>query len=374
MSRKINVRSPYYLKVQEDDLYSVDLDIYVWEGLSDDVTDPVYSFSKISVAGNQYVVFELAEYIKDYLVTEYGSYSTKNVWFKAEYQVKDINGDDVGSLQSTTPEIAFDGYSYFEEGANAELSRQLLQSNNVIQFKCGEDIIIPIFAEDLSTITLSINDYADVFWESADFFWEKYNVSWSEYATNPIVITDNGNSNQKIQYIIITGTDNFEDSDFITITSGIQGGGSTIIKLKKITELKYDPLNVIFYNKFGALQNIWFFKRSFTTINTSADTYKANIMDFSAQPSYNTSFAQYQTFSKSGRETITCNTGFIDEAYNDVIRQLMLSEQVWIDNGTSVLPVIVKTDSLRFKTGVADKLMDYSIDFEYAFDKINNIR
>jgi hypothetical protein len=68
------------------------------------------------------------------------------------------------------------------------------------------------------------------------------------------------------------------------------------------------------------------------------------------------------------------NTGFIDEQYNEVIKQLMLSEQVWIDNGTNVLPVSLNSNSLSFKTSVNDKLIDYTLEFEYAFDKINTIR
>mgnify|MGYP003145266238 len=52
----------------------------------------------------------------------------------------------------------------------------------------------------------------------------------------------------------------------------------------------------------------------------------------------------------------------------------MLSEQVWVDNGSSVLPINLNSKSLTFKKSVNDKLINYTMDFSYAFDTINNIR
>ena len=52
----------------------------------------------------------------------------------------------------------------------------------------------------------------------------------------------------------------------------------------------------------------------------------------------------------------------------------MLSEQVWIKKDGEILPINVKTSSLTYKTSVNDRLINYTIEFDYAFDKINNIR
>ena len=41
---------------------------------------------------------------------------------------------------------------------------------------------------------------------------------------------------------------------------------------------------------------------------------------------------------------------------------------------TEVIPVKVKTSSMTFKTSVNDRLIEYTIDFEEAYDYINNIR
>ena len=60
---------------------------------------------------------------------------------------------------------------------------------------------------------------------------------------------------------------------------------------------------------------------------------------------------------------------------NDPIKQLLLSESVWLEfEDLSVVPVIIKTSSQQFKTGVNDKLIQYTLEFEYAFDTIQNVR
>ena len=375
MSTKINVRSPYYIKRSYTSVPTLNyatLSLYIYEGDlgTDKPASAQYTLTKTELNDGDYVVFEISELVRDYLVTEYGSYSTDVVWVEADITAYAANGSSLGTVSYDY--LAFDGYGYFEDGINPELSRQLLQSNTILYYNEGQDIVFPIFAEDLSTITLTSGAGANVNWEAVDDFWNLYDVSWG-YALTPIVITDDGNTDQKIQYIRLTNSEELQDDDSITITSGV-GGATTVITLEEICEPKFTPLNVIFYNKFGALQNMWFFKKSITTLNTTSENYKSNILDFSSTPTYSTTSPQVQKFNVNGKEVITLNSGFYDEAYNEVVRQLMLSENVWIDNGTDVLPVNVNTSSYTFQTRVNDKLIQHTLDFEYAFDKINSVR
>jgi hypothetical protein len=68
----------------------------------------------------------------------------------------------------------------------------------------------------------------------------------------------------------------------------------------------------------------------------------------------------------------------LNEDYNEVIEQLMISEKTWmtriIDNEQLVLPIVPSTKSITYKTSVNDRLIQYTIGFDMAFDKINNIR
>ena len=121
---------------------------------------------------------------------------------------------------------------------------------------------------------------------------------------------------------------------------------------------------------------MWFDKKSVESINTKSQQYKASVVDF-ANFTYNTNAHQMRTLSLIGNESIVMNTGYIDESHNDLIRELMLSEQVWMTEPTgdqNVLPLKPKTQSVQYKTRVNDRLVNYTIEFDMAFDKINNIR
>ena len=52
----------------------------------------------------------------------------------------------------------------------------------------------------------------------------------------------------------------------------------------------------------------------------------------------------------------------------------MLSESVWITINSVVFPAIVKSSSQVFKTVAQDSLISYTVEFDYAFDQIQNIR
>lgn len=76
----------------------------------------------------------------------------------------------------------------------------------------------------------------------------------------------------------------------------------------------------------------------------------------------------------TAREVFTSNTGFVNELMNESFKELMLSEKVWATINGIVNPVVINSSQLQYKTSLNDKLINYTIEFEYAFDLINSIR
>ena len=386
MSTVINTRSPFYKKISNASLAKAKLELYVWTGVYADraAADKKYTITKEELGTNNYVTFELSELIRDYMITEYNNYATDTLWVDADITIYDSEGDivQVNSKNTNTyPFLAIDGYGYFEDGINPRsvqyTTPMVLQHNTTIYFYGGYDIKIPIYAEATTvTATLTSTAGANINWDNADDFWDSYNSNWGSGQT-PVVITDNGNTNQKIQYLIITDTEDLNDGDIVTISSNKSAYSNIVITLKKVCEPKYTPLSAIFYNKYGALQNLWFFKKSMTNISITSNKFKNNIIDFDnsgGSPSYSLSKHQEKIFMANGKESITMNTGFYEESFNEVIRQMLLSEQVWVYDGTNTLPINLKSNTLLFKKGVNDKLISYTVSFDYAYDKINNIQ
>ena len=66
------------------------------------------------------------------------------------------------------------------------------------------------------------------------------------------------------------------------------------------------------------------------------------------------------------------------DSVNESIKQLLVSEQVWLrkeEGGTEqTIPINITDTQQTFKTGINDKVVQYTITAEYAFDMISNIR
>ena len=116
---------------------------------------------------------------------------------------------------------------------------------------------------------------------------------------------------------------------------------------------KYPDRKVTFVNKNGAFQDVYFFARETESITTSSERYKSNVMNMQTQ-TYSTTAHQYQLYNKQAKERITLNTGFVSEDYNEVIKQLLMSEYVWLTRTTDteskiypVIPATIVTDCPR---------------------------
>ena len=147
--------------------------------------------------------------------------------------------------------------------------------------------------------------------------------------------------------------------------------GVTVLRIENIEECKYTPYKLTFINKFGAYQDIWFFKNSKVAMNTNEEMYKSNIV---SNGSYQTYDPQKKLLTKNGNQTLTVNSGYYPESYNEVFKQLFLSEKVWIEYNQQTLGVNIESKNINYKTSVTDGVINYTIDVSFAFDTINNIR
>ena len=381
MATKINVRSPFYIKVSNASLASATMELYIYTGIltTNKPATPQYTITKSEIATNNYVVFEISELVRDYLDIEFnGEYDSQTVWVESDIELFNSSGTSLGT--SNTDYIALDGFGYFEDGINPELSRTYLQSNNKIFRLDDQNVRVPIFTEDTNSVA--------------------YRYKGETKRTE--LINSSTNTNAQIEYITVSGSDNtdtykqrvladggtFEDNSLLDafldiIDIGLvdelyinSDSGTEVIKISQEPCTKYEPYKITFVNKFGALQDMWFSLKSTESLNTTGETYKANVVDFNTL-TYATYKPQVAQYNKTGKESITLNTNYISEDYNEVIKQLMMSEQVWLTKLTDteeVLAVIPKTQNVTYKTSLNDRLVQYTVDFEYAFDKINTVR
>ena len=383
----INTRSPYFLSVSDSDLAYATLGIEIYNGDRDaDYTgNNQYSLRKNIILNTTKVSFEISELIRDYLDMEFdGGYSASDQDYTCKWvrmTLTAFDGNDVQLSQSITTSLAIDGYSYFEEGLINSISKNTLISNRDV-FALDDNIYrIPLYTGTSVNITFLLNG------EIVNTYTNSGSVE-SEEQVKHISINDLSEYDSFISRIV-KNDGVFENNSCIskfknslsigkvdTIHIGNTDGTLDIINVKTIDECKYEPKKITFINKFGVLQDMYFFKKSIEKMTTKRESYKANTL--TSSNSYETYNHTKRDFNIQANESISLSSGFLNESYNEVFKQLMLSEKVWITNRTNtqeqVLPINIKTSNITYKTSVNDRLVEYTIEFDNSYNVLNDIR
>jgi hypothetical protein len=140
-----------------------------------------------------------------------------------------------------------------------------------------------------------------------------------------------------------------------------------------ICEPKYTPEIIQYVNRYGVSDYITFFKRSNESGNFKNDSYQKSVYaDAFTEPDFND--GKYQDFNINSRNTITLNTGWVEEAYKDIIEELMMSEKVAILEGGNYRAVNPQRGSVDYLKSVNEKMINYTVSFDYGFDERNLVR
>ena len=332
----ILLRSPYYethsqAYVNPDVAKSATLTLSV-DGtqISEMSKDTVLSGTSGQETGT--VAFEIADLCRDYIdVTFNNSYTSQTIaitgtlTFKSE-TVDDINTGSTPSTVGTPVSIShkgLDGYYEFMEGlgtgqnsAKTVASNDLLQDNTQLYYPDNTAGVIP-------------------YWNGTAIVYDTFSAS----ATNKTTI-------------------------------------STAFTINRVCN-KHTAYKVTFVNKYGALQDFYFNGKTTENINVSKTTFKRNIGNSSFE--YNKQKHSIRQFNTLANEKLILNTPPMSyDNVNEAIKQLLVSEQVWIrkvEGGSEqTVPINITDTQQTFKTGVNDKVVQYTITAEYAFDMISNIR
>ena len=376
----INVRSPYYTSITDASISYATLTIAVWNGVITGAVTPQYNLKKFKVGSSTNVSFEISELIRDFIdITFNGDYSGQSVWM--ETVIKAYNSSNVLINDDGETTLCVDGYSYFQEPTFNITDSSVMISNKTI-FSLADNLFrIPIYTSLAPTVI---------------FFKDNIALSTQSFSSSTL-------SSEQIKYVSLNGSavnyDNY--SERVIEDSGVLEGGSCLdsflddfqisevdkikitdntgiyfINVKTLDECKYEPKKVTFINKFGVLQDMYFFKKAVEKMTVKKESYKANTR--TSGNTYSISQHVNREFNVVGNESISLSSGYLSEEYNEVFKQLMLSEKVWVTNVNNgveqVLPVNVSTKNITYKTSLNDRLVEYTIGFDNSFNTINNIR
>ena len=299
----------------------------------------------------EFVSFDIASLVKSRLKQDFSGETVEstatvnpNIAVWVDYQLT-TNSAGVETIHPLFQCIGLDGYTYFEEGANALTSYGALISADTVCATEGEDLHIPVLlGVDATTVT----------------FYNADNTVCS-VSSYPVVPTLSYN---QIKYASCA------DAASVTIVNGLNSRAITINTLKCN---KHTPYKVSFLNKFGAIQSLWFNGNNTESTTVKSKDYSRVVTSQTNGSVYSNSVGSRYRQRQFSTKAMTLNSGFYPEECNVTFEELIQSTETWIEKDGDILPINIKTSSFNRKTAINDNAINYTISIEFAFNKINNI-
>ena len=330
--KKIFIRSPYFIEVDEVAQTSAKIEVFLWNKGTTEPTTPNYTFTKQVPSPTQtklsWNISNLAKgFIKPIAPVTVTVPTEENVNTWCYMKVKRYS-DDV--LLDTETFVCLNGYTQYLDGYNQSTT----------------DAVVPLVNTDTKNYVSNYNkSYINVWLEIDDYYWT-------------------GDTD----FIINVAEDTLYKLPINHFTNALEyylGDEIFSIQNEQLCEPKYTPITCTFINGFGGWEFLTFFKANSQGIDVKSKDY--NLLSSSID--YNPLQGQKQRFNFQGTQKIKCNTGWVDENYSDLIQDLLLSQVVLLDNK----PAIVKSQSFDIKTHLKDKNINYEIEFEYNYGLINDV-
>jgi hypothetical protein len=133
---------------------------------------------------------------------------------------------------------------------------------------------------------------------------------------------------------------------------------------------KYPNVRIKWKNRYGQFDWFNFYMINRQSFQTERKTYQPQLGSWeSSTLSYQNYDSGVLNYIADSKQSISVNTFFVPESYNDIFKQLLVSDEIyWIydEAGSLLRPLTIATSDVVFKTGVVDKLIQYQFDFNYG--------
>lgn len=142
------------------------------------------------------------------------------------------------------------------------------------------------------------------------------------------------------------------------------------IRYNIVCEQKYPNVRIKWKNRFGQFDYFNFNMINRQGFQTTKRTYQPQLGTWEGSTlSYNQYDSSTLNYISDSSQTVTVNTDWIPETYNDIFKQLLVSDEIyWIydEAADKLRPITITSSNIQFKTGVVDKLIQYTFDFDWG--------
>ena len=310
-----------------------------------------------------YGLFDVSRFVNSSLTNLAYQATSSAVFYKTTFNFNFENGISGSDFSTNIGYLALDGYSVFPQSINAGASDNAL--------------FWPLMTDGPASQSVAINDkgwlgvfvanntprnvgYTGSYANGSQTFATR-TLSGSQFnTTGSIAWTPMGPTQQGFPLALTNG-----GSDLVsyTIKSNLLG-----INYDIECAYKYTPVRILWKNRFGQFDwiNMWY--KNVQDFTTEQRVYQPQLGSWnSATLTYDAYQTATQRYIVDATQTLTVNTEFLPESYNEILKQLLVTDEAyWMyDQANSLVkPLTIKTNNLTFKTGVNDKLIQYTFTFD----------
>ena len=397
MAKVIFARSPFIVEVNVANQTSTRLVLEIRS--ANDTLLNSYSFSKnIASTLNRATYYNVSNFILEYLEPINPDYTTPtentNLYCKVAIQKYYTISPNAEVAMAVENYLAVNGFTEYTNGMNSYLevdalpmtsdlelySNKTIYSNNKVtqvihpyspfvdQTYTVDNTIVKVDSTLIKITSLNPSItipqqglYVDVLFQKING--ASYSVKYTDSGTTNSLDITPANTSPIIKKMFLQSP--YSDYSY-PYTVGLYRDNqllwSRVIDIDE--ECTYTPSLCSFISKSGGWENVYFMKAKEESSTMENTTY--NLMQ---DYNYNYLKGQKKAFNTNGNDSIKCNTGWVDESMSIILKDLMFSETILLDSK----PVLIKNKSMTFKNTLKTKMINYEIDFDYAYNYINNV-
>lgn len=368
----VKVRSPFIVEVNEATQLGSKIELFIFNSGGTEPATPTYTLSKpIATTAQRNTSYNVSNFVKEFIdniapnyPNYYGGNESSNEWCIFRIKRYYLNSSSVYVLLTDAYYYGINGFTDYSDGlqnpsdtkinilTNTSINKtyysQSTYPNDLVQY-------VNLLIDKTTTNTTIVN----IKYERID------GVAYNNNSNFGVGFS--GIFNIKIPITLAKIDANFINGCKVTITY-TPASGSPIINsfyTYPIEECKYTPVLCDFINSYGGWETLTLYKAQTNSVQVKKESYKL----MPEAVNYNILRGQVKSFNHSATKSIKINTGFVDENYSQLLTDLLLSETILLDKK----PVKIKTESLELKHVLKDKLINYELDFEYAYNSLNDV-
>lgn len=332
-------------------------EVFVWSGAPTIPATPIVTIErKPDQYGGGRAWIDIHKIVKQYVNINFlidGTYQPNIESGAMNIAVKVGGIWDTGSTTAISSNVFLStaGWEYTMEGFNANYASKKVYTD-----------------KSLIELTTSTPSYY-LFYDATQIT----SISVGAYSVTPNAVTTS--STTKIQGIDIVQllADAGESGNDVSVSFNYSGGGVSI-PIRYQCQNRHGEVDVHFLNKYGVYESMVFNALSRRVQNVTRESYQRAMYrqtDLAANWDYGVPITT--NFLTNATTQLTINTNWVDESYNEIFQQMMVSENVMVLDNGDVVSARIMDAAFTEKKRVNEKLIQYTFQLEFNQPLINKI-